>query len=175
MLTIKSSCRKDGKLTDATITIGLATLALGITIALQTLRATHYDGKLDALKKKLSDWLEEIENELKGELKALITQGAADPSIDKVVSIASKFSAVKEMDKRVDELHTSNENSVRTSIVVALAVIGVAAAVLFTSDLTLIELLVFVGVLVWLPNVYSVHQFIGEFNKLCERERKRVV
>ncbi len=101
--------------------------------------------------------------------------GTADSPIDKVVEVASKFSAVKEMDTRVDELHTSNEDSIKTSIIVALVVIGVAFAVLFSSDLQLIEVLVIVASVVWLPSVYSVHQFIGEFNKLCENERKRKV
>jgi hypothetical protein len=162
-------------LTDPTITIGLATLAVAVTIALQTLRATHYDGKLEGLKTKLSGWLQQIENELKSELKTLVAQASPDPSIDKIVEIVSKFSAVKEMDQRVGELHTSNENSIRSSIVVVLFVIGLAAGTLFSTDIQLIEFGVFLGILVWGGSVYYVHRFIGEYNALCETERKRQV
>ena len=144
-----------------------------VTLGLQALRATHYDDKLDKLKGKFSLWLEQIENELKSELKTLIAQASADPSIEKIVEIASKFSAVKEMDQRVEELRVGNERSIRNGIVVAIVVIVMAIAALFTIDLTEIGYEVLVGASVWGGSIYFVHQFIGEYNMLCEKERKR--
>ena|SRR5438552_9440713 len=91
------------------------------------------------------------------------------------VEIASKFSAVKELDKRVGELQTGNENAIRNGIIVTLVVLGAAAGVLFLTDPTQIDLSIVVGTVVWLASVYNVHQFIGEYNSLCESERKKQV
>jgi len=162
-------------LTDPAITLGLAAPAVIITLGLQALRATYYDGKLEKLKEKLSNWLQEIENELRSEFKALKAQPTPSFPIDRMVEIASKFSAVKEIDKRVGELQTSNENAIRNGIIVTLAVLGAAAGVLFVTDITLIELLSIIGGGVWLTSVYNIHQFMGEYNSLCASERKRQV
>lgn len=163
----------DANLTN--ITIGLAVAAVTITLGLQGLRATHYDGKLEKLRDKLSKWLQEIEDELRSELKAIRAHPGPSFPIDRVVEIASKFSAVKEIDKRVEELQTSNENSIRNGIVVALITIGAAAGVLLLTDLSQIEFSGFVGAVVWLASIYYTYQFMGEYNSLCERERKRQV
>jgi hypothetical protein len=162
-------------LTDATITIGLASLAVIVTIGLQALRATHYDDKLDKLKEKFLVWLQQIENELKAELRTIIAQASPDPSIDKIAEITSKFSAVKEMDQRVDELRVSNERSIRSSILVLLVVMVMAVAALFTSDLLEIGYEGLTAGAVWGGSIYYVHQFIGEYNTLCEKERKRKI
>src|SRR2546422_7675811 len=110
---------------DATITLGLAVAAVTVTLGLQGLRATHYDSKLELLKGKLITWLQEIETELTNELRKLTTPPIpASFPIDSLVEIASKFSAVKEIDKRIGELQTSNENAIRNGIIVTLSVLG---------------------------------------------------
>ena len=160
-------------MTDPTITIGLGSFALLLTIALQALRATHYDGKLEKLRVSISEWLQVIENELKAELKTLIAQAVPDPPIDRVVDVAANFSSVKEKQTRVDELRTTNSRSIQTSIVVALSVITAAFVSLYATDTLFVELAIIVGAVVWLTSIYNVHQFIGEYNVLEENARKR--
>ncbi len=155
-------------MTDPTITIGLASLALILTTALQALRAMHYDDKLEKLDEKMSAWLKEKEDELRKELKAR-------PTIEEVVEISAQFSSVKTMQERVEELQSDNSSSIRNSVLVGLAVASAAAVNLLTAETILIQGVTLIAFALWMLNIYYVHQFMGEYNDLERKAKKKEV
>lgn len=148
-------------MSDPTTIIGLASISLGVVIALQALRALYYDGKLEKLHEKMSTWLFEVEKELSTQLKS-------KPTIERVVEIAAKFSSVKSMQERVDEIQGENSRSIKNTTFVYIIVI---VATIFNLNFIIVDPQIIFGadllaVAFWGASIYSVYEFMGEYNDL---------
>jgi hypothetical protein len=148
------------------IIIGMAGLAIGLTTSLELLRASRYDGKLEKLSERLAAWLKETDDELTTAIKT-------NPTIERVVEIASKFSSVKSKQVRLEALQDENSQSIQRSIVVSVGVILAALGALYALDSLAVDFGVAVAAIAWGANTYSAYNFVGECNTLEGKARHR--
>lgn len=93
------------------------------------IRITHYEDKIPDMIGQVNTWLGEIEAQLQTEIETLASMVRANRNFERVLSITSNFSAVKEIQKELDKAETNN--SARIDLDIATAVLIIVTGLLY--------------------------------------------
>jgi hypothetical protein len=171
---------------DLTQVIELAGFAAAIIIALLVTGVTYFEDRIPLCIEKVDAWLVEIQADLGKEIKAWSKNKKEEKGYEQILSVASKFSAVKGMNEELDQMELRNSRQVKLNIVALIAIAGAVITFYYAdaqSPLTIVyddlvalaTLVTFLAAVFWLVSVFSFYGLYSDYSRLKRLVRQKVL